>query len=126
VARRNPDIQAQYSAYRRRLREQQIACQFCAEIAEPNIVADLPTMLVIKNIFPYENWDGGPVADHLMIVPKRHSVSLTDLTEAEQGDYLAACALFESRGYNVYTRASSNPIRTVEHLHTHLITTAFD
>jgi ATP adenylyltransferase len=95
-------------------------CPFCA-LDERKIYEDTKTMRVMANKFPYEFWDGRKVAEHLLLAPKRHVLSLDDLTDDEKVDALHLMAEYESKGYNVYWRSQTNQTRSVPHQHTHLI-----
>lgn len=94
-------------------------CDFCRVPAE-QIVAETTTQRVIHNIFPYAIWDFQPVSDHLMIVPKRHVLSLIDQTEAENQEFMQLMTSYEAHGYSVYIRAPQNELRSIAHIHTHL------
>jgi diadenosine tetraphosphate (Ap4A) HIT family hydrolase len=79
---------------------------------------------VIRNIFAYSIWDGQQVDDHLMVIPKKHTDTLADLNEKEAVDYVRVISAYELNGYNVYSRAPQSAIKSVIHLHTHLIKTS--
>ena len=50
-------------------------CPFCAITAGSNqLVEDGTAHKVIRNRFPYSLWDGQRVIDHLMVVPKKHTI----------------------------------------------------
>ena len=97
-------------------------CPFCAiTVTSDQIVEDGVAHKVIHNIFPYSLWDGQRVADHLMVVPKKHTDSLKSLTSREKIEYVDILSKYESRGYNVYARASQSTSKSIVHQHTHLI-----
>jgi len=121
MGRRHPVVQQQYREYRARLAAEGVGCQFCTEDLSAITVFALPTMLVIRNLFPYNNWEGLSVPDHLMIVPLRHLTRFADFTKAERKDFFKALRRYDKEGYSSYTRAAENTLRTVTHLHTHLI-----
>jgi diadenosine tetraphosphate (Ap4A) HIT family hydrolase len=76
----------------------------------------------VQNRFPYDIWEYHDVTDHLMVVPKRHVQSLTDLNKAERTEIMDLIADFEGQDYNVYARSKNSLHRTVTaHQHTHLI-----
>jgi diadenosine tetraphosphate (Ap4A) HIT family hydrolase len=82
------------------------------------------SMMIVRNKFPYELWDFGEVADHLMLIPKRHVHSLVEMSDAEKLDYINMLGEWEEKGYNVYARTDLNKIaKSVAHQHTHLIKT---
>ncbi len=76
---------------------------------------------VIKNIYSYTLWDGVAVEDHLMIVPKKHTDTLSDLSSVEAKEFVDLLGRYEKAGYNVYARAPDSVRKTVVHQHTHLI-----
>ena len=96
-------------------------CTFCKEIGGSNILLENDTMFVISNRVSYDMFEGRKVIDHLMVIPKRHSESLSDFTDHEKLDQMAIVGDYESRGYNVYARGVASISRSVAHQHTHLI-----
>lgn len=103
-------------------RTPQSGCPFCTDTPLYDIVQQTETMQVITNIFPYDMWDMHDVAEHLMIVPKRHVKSLAELSVAEKEDTMRLLCEYELAGYNIYARASASAQRTISaHQHTHLI-----
>ena len=114
-------MQQRYLEYRAQLAADGVVCQFCSEDLSEITVLDLPTMRVIRNLFPYNNWEGQSVPNHLMIVPLRHLTRFADFTKAERKDFFRALRQYDKKGYSSYTRAAENTLRTVTHLHTHLI-----
>jgi len=113
---RAPEIQAAYDKHQA---ARDGSCDFCLVPAE-QIVTETPTQRVIHNIFPYATWDFQPVSDHLMIVPKRHLLSLDEQTAQENLELMQLIAKYENTGYSVYIRAPKNVLRSVAHIHTHL------
>ena len=97
-------------------------CPFCdpAEISY-RLQFETEHTYVIPNQTPYEIWEHHQVLDHLMVVPKRHVTGLADMTDEELLDIARVYGHYEAKGYSVYARAASNPRRSVDHLHTHLI-----
>lgn len=97
-------------------------CEFCSFTKKSEQVIDMSKHFwIIRNIFGYDIWDGCGVIDHLMIVPKRHVHSLSELTTIELGEYAVQLAEYEDRGYSVYSRAAENITKSVPHQHTHFI-----
>jgi diadenosine tetraphosphate (Ap4A) HIT family hydrolase len=115
-------IHQNFSYNRYRKKSKVVGCEFC-KIGQGSqqLVAQHKYFNVIKNIFPYSLWDNQKVADHLMIVPKKHTDTLADLTAAEASEYVKLLAEYEKNHYNVYARAPSSSIKTISHQHTHLI-----
>jgi diadenosine tetraphosphate (Ap4A) HIT family hydrolase len=95
-------------------------CPFC-DYRKDLLVLDGNRMIIIKNIFPYQYWEFMDVEDHLMVVPKRHVVSLLELNKEERLEAMELYAEYEAKGYNIYGRSDDNKIKTVAHQHTHLI-----
>ncbi len=113
---RNADVHDAYQQYKQRLGDR---CAFCSP--EDQLIKAYSTQLIIQNIFPYARWDYADVADHIMLIPKRHLLSLTEQTNEEKIEYVNILADYESRGYSAYTRAPVNNARSVAHIHTHLL-----
>lgn len=100
------------------------SCPFCTiqdQDSGKQVVAATKSFSIIKNIFPYSLWDSQGVADHLMIVPKKHIVTLSKLTDSEALEYAKLLIKYEEQGYNVYSRAPGSVLKSVLHQHTHLI-----
>ena len=97
-------------------------CVFC-NLDEKNeqFVSETKYFKIVRNIFGYSLWDSQRVADHLMIVPKKHTDSLNDLPKEAAVEFVGLLGQYEAKHYNVYARASSSVMKTVVHQHTHLI-----
>lgn len=77
---------------------------------------------LIRNLFPYDIWEYHDVVDHLMIIPKRHVRSLSELEDVELTEIMKHLATYEAKDYNIYARSIDSKHRTVvAHQHTHLI-----
>lgn len=113
---RSPEVQAAYDDF---IQGADDTCGFCH--VGQQLVRAYEAQLVIKNLFPYSIWDHGPVKDHLMIIPKRHLLSLSEQTEEEKIEYVNIISEYETKGYSIYARAPQNTARSVAHIHTHLI-----
>jgi diadenosine tetraphosphate (Ap4A) HIT family hydrolase len=86
------------------------------------IIEEHPHSRLIRNRFPYDIWEYHDVVDHLMVVPKRHVRSMSELTDTELAEIAKLLAKFEAKDYNVYARSIDSKHRTVvAHQHTHLI-----
>ncbi len=97
-------------------------CTFCnISPDEDQFVKETKSFQVIKNIFSYSQWDGQGVVDHLLIVPKKHTVSLGDLTAPEAVEFIELIGSYEKLGYDFSARAPKSNRKTVQHQHTHLI-----
>ena len=117
---RNEETEAAYQAFKHAYDGK---CVFCdmPEKQPDQIQETTDTMMIVQNVFPYETWDNFMVADHKMVVPKRHDGSFDDFTTAERDDFFELIRRYEAAHYSVYSRAPTNVSRTVAHLHTHLI-----
>ena len=96
-------------------------CTFCKEVGGPKVLFENDTMFVIPNRVSYDMFEGRRVTDHLMVIPKRHSETISDFTDHEKLDQMAIMGDYEARGYNVYARGVASTSRSVAHQHTHLI-----
>lgn len=96
-------------------------CTFCKEVGGGNIISENDTMFIIPNRVAYDMFEGRPVTDHVMVIPKRHVESLQAFTNEEKLDQMNIMGDYESRGYNVYARGVGSISRSVAHQHTHLI-----
>jgi ATP adenylyltransferase len=94
-------------------------CPFCSP-TDRRIYTETDSMRVIANNFPYEFWDNHPVVEHLLLTPKRHVLSLDELTLEEKAEAIHLMSKYEADGYSVYWRTQNNKTRTVPHQHTHL------
>ncbi|MFZ1323992.1 MAG: HIT domain-containing protein [Candidatus Saccharimonadales bacterium] len=116
----------QISRYEKHLKAKPAgACAFCINNPDDdNYSVETKSFKILRNIFPYNTWDLQDVTDHLLIVPKKHIVSLNNLTANEAIEYVDLLGSYESRGYNVYSRAPASGMKSVSHQHTHLIKTS--
>lgn len=100
------------------------SCDFCdIDKDSDQFIEDNSSFKLIKNIFPYSLWDGLRVKDHLLIVPKKHTDTLSNLSPEESKDFVELMSKYEIKGYNVYARAPGSIRKTIIHQHTHLIKT---
>lgn len=97
-------------------------CQFCAlQPGDSQFMLESTYFMVIRNRFPYILWDTKPVEEHLMLVPKQHTITLKNLTAEESQEYVAFISDYEHKGYNIYARSPGSSMKSVIHQHTHLI-----
>lgn len=98
-------------------------CPFCGinEKEPRKIYEETAHFYRVENIFGYDIWDGCVVSEHQLIVPKHHLLSLAEMTDEEGLDYLKLVLSAEANGYGVYTRGVDGPMKSVAHVHTHLI-----
>ncbi len=97
-------------------------CPFC-EISPKSeqFVEEGVAFHVIRNIYPYSLWDGQGVVDHLMVVPKKHTDTLSDIKAREKAEYVDIISKYEGQGYDIYARAPKSAAKSVFHQHTHII-----
>lgn len=97
------------------------ACQFCDMSQVEDIIAESPTMRVIRNHIAYDNFEGVVVHDHLLVIPKKHRRSFQEFTQKEKLEYVDIIAPYEAKDYSVYTRGADVQTRSVQHFHSHLL-----
>lgn len=95
-------------------------CVFCSSNRH-KILKENQHFYVTENIFPYTIWDHFGVAEHLLLVPKRHVEGVAELTDSESKSYMKLLREYEKQDYNYFARAPVNEKKTVAHQHTHLI-----
>jgi diadenosine tetraphosphate (Ap4A) HIT family hydrolase len=121
TASRSRKQESEYRAYRKK-RKPNEDCQFCSISSSSNVLIETTEHFrVIKNRFPYSMWDGHKVIDHLLVIPKKHTDTLNDLTDAEAGEYMRLISAYENDGYSVYARAPGSKTKSIVHQHTHLL-----
>jgi diadenosine tetraphosphate (Ap4A) HIT family hydrolase len=100
-------------------------CDFCDPYNKTaGVVSESEHALIIKNRTQYSQWEMSRVVDHLMLIPKRHVPSLSDLDQAERADIMNIIADYEgNKHYEIYARSPFSKTRSVAHQHTHLIKT---
>lgn len=97
-------------------------CVFCDYTEKDEcFIKQTKSFKILNNLFPYSQWDGQGVLDHIMVIPKKHTDSLNDFNSTEAIEYVGLIGSYESKGYSVYSRAPSSTRKTVVHQHTHLI-----
>lgn len=108
--------------YKKHLKSQPKGCPFCRiEKGSDQLVEETKYFKIIRNIFSYSLWDGQNVADHLMLVPKKHTASIADIPKAAAAEFIEILGRYEKKSYNIYARAPASVIKSVVHQHTHLI-----
>lgn len=104
-----------------------IDCIFCAQVDEDERVSKLEIyeddfLMVELNIFPYNT-------GHLMVVPKRHVNSLTDLDEEERNRIFAMVSkveelqrtVVEPEGIDIGLNIGKAAGESIPHLHVQLV-----
>lgn len=101
-------------------------CDFCDNPStKAKTTYETELSYVVPNRVFYDIWELHDVTNHLLVIPRRHVHSLSELKEAELTDIAKILAKYEREGYNVYARAKGNNLRSVYHQHTHLIKIGF-
>ena len=99
-------------------------CQFCnPHKHSQQIFLETEHAYVIPNRTFYDHWELRKVADHRMVIPKKHVQTLGDLSKEELADIIGIIAEYESNNYEIYARSPNSSSRSVPHQHTHLIKT---
>jgi hypothetical protein len=99
-------------------------CVFCEiDSHQDQIVKEYPLFRVLVNKFAYSVWDSSTVTEHLIVVPIRHIPSLSDFTPEEVIEHHQITSEHEDNGYDVYTRGAHSNMKSVIHVHTHLLKT---
>lgn len=118
---------AENTKYRKYLKERRVSgkaqdCIFCEMSPEDVAVVRSTTYFtLVKARFNYSVWDGEDVQDHLMIVPKQHTDTLSDLPDDAVLEFHKLMTSYEDKGYHVYARAKGSSVKSIVHQHTHLI-----
>ncbi len=100
-------------------------CDFCGFHTEhKEVQEELDYFWIVINPYGYQIWDECRVEEHLLLIPKRHIHSLSELTTKEMVQYTRVISEREENGYSVFTRPMGGKTRSVLHLHTHLIKTS--
>lgn len=96
-------------------------CPFCRVGTLTSAVYEDKFIYIVPNLTKYDLWELHDVVDHLLIIPKRHVVTLGELTNKERLAVMDQIAGYEAKGYNIYARGVGFIKRSVKHQHTHLI-----
>jgi len=116
------EVKAYRRYYRQKASTRREECEFCTmTAAAPQFVTESKHFKVIRNLFPYSLWDDHAVADHLLLIPKRHIDRLSDLETHEMTEFFLVLGQYEADGYNLYARAPHSIQKSIVHQHTHLL-----
>lgn len=96
-------------------------CPFCSPGTLAAAIYEDEFIYIVPNLTQYDLWELHDVADHLLIIPKRHVETLGELTSKERLAVMDHAADYEARGYNIYARGVGFVKRSVKHQHAHLI-----
>lgn len=114
---RDPKITQAYREYQKNAGTE---CPFCV-LGEREIIADFTGFVILRALFPYQEWDSKHVVAHFMAVPKRHVTNFSEMNEAEAMELLQIISGYENDGYSIYARAPQDVTRSIVHQHTHLL-----
>jgi diadenosine tetraphosphate (Ap4A) HIT family hydrolase len=117
---RSPKVQALYDALSQ---EEQSEYPFCKLDPTRNIIEEQDTYYIVENLMTYDLWDLHKVDKHLLLIPKVHVGSISELDNQLRDTLMEVMCRYESSGYNIYARAAQNKTKSVVHQHTHLIKT---
>ena len=121
---RSDDNVNQYSDYYKNHKPSE-NCVFCSGDKSTIELEDLNLshLRVINNSFPYDFWDMKKVEDHLMAVPRRHLNCPAKLNAEELAELNKIMTYFADKNYDIFVRNSGSKLKSIEHLHFHLIKT---
>lgn len=117
MSSRDPAVSAAYAEYQR---HQSDECPFCV-LGDREIIESSAHFVILRALFPYKEWDGRVVREHLMLVPKRHVTAFDQFTSDEAMEVLAVISRYEASGFSIYARAPRDTTRSITHQHTHLL-----
>jgi len=110
-----------YSRYTKNVQKAGV-CEFCdIKEGDEGFVKELTYFKVIYNKFPYTFFDYHKITDHLLVIPKKHTDTISSFTADEALEYTQLVGDYEAKGYDVFSRAPSSKQKSVPHQHTHLI-----
>lgn len=112
-----------FKKYRARKTLSSGVCPFCAVSTKERIIRETKYSYIVANLTSYDLWENLDVTEHLLLIPKKHVRSLTELSSVESLDIMKLISEYQSNNYNVYARAVDGIMGSVEHQHTHLIRT---
>jgi len=115
MATRSKKEEVRYARHRKEVHSK-TDCIFCDYTnTDTCFISETKSFKTLKNLFPYTHWDGQGVLDHIMIVPKKHTDTLSDFTSHEAIEYVELISSYELKGYIVYSRAPTSNRKTVVH-----------
>jgi diadenosine tetraphosphate (Ap4A) HIT family hydrolase len=121
MSTRSKKEEIRYAKHRKEIHTK-TECIFCDyKSSDTGFISETKSFKILENLFPYSQWDGQGVLDHVMIIPKKHTDTLSDLSAPEAVEFVDLIGSYESKGYSIYSRAPSSTRKTVVHQHTHLI-----
>lgn len=111
-----------YERYMRDLQKRNVPCEFCTmDTSDEKFIAETDHFKIIRNIMGYSLWDDQGVVEHLLLVPKKHTDTISEFPKSWAAEYFSIIAEYESRGFSIYARPPRSQSKSVPHQHTHLI-----
>lgn len=111
-----------YNHHQKTIERPEDGCAFCAiDHSAPQYIGLTTHFKIIQNIFPYSLWDSQPVLDHILVVPLKHTDTLSDISARAAQDFVKLISTYESKGYSVWARPPGAVTKSLAHQHTHLI-----
>ena len=98
-------------------------CIFCPPYINEKIIAEFGSVVAIKDIYPV-------TPGHYLILPRRHTSDLFEMTYQEQEDMMALIRLLRDQviredakvtGFNIGMNCGTSAGQTIMHAHMHLI-----
>jgi diadenosine tetraphosphate (Ap4A) HIT family hydrolase len=80
-------------------------CPFCDPETKKRQVRENKHSYIVHNITKYDLWEMHGVTEHLLLLPKRHVMSLSELGPEERLEIIDTIAEYESLGYHTYARS---------------------
>ncbi|MFZ2560119.1 MAG: hypothetical protein WAW91_00595 [Candidatus Nanoperiomorbaceae bacterium] len=105
----------------RHARRHDAGCAFCDPNCLQPLIEATELFWVIENAYPYAIFDEQGIADHLLIVPKRHVLGISEFTSAESREFMQLVSKYDRLGYSLYARANNSKSKSVSHQHAHLM-----
>lgn len=114
---RSSNIQTEYEKWQRENAGK--PCTFC-NLPNKQIIKEYDNFIIAKNRFPYEDWFGHKVVNHVMLISKRHVEYFSEFTNKEIEEYMQIISEYDKNGNSSHTKNKFDPGRSITHFHTHL------
>lgn len=122
TASRSRKEHKRYHHHQKHIERPADGCVFCQlNDDDSQVIKQTKHFKLVQNIFPYTLWDSQAVADHLLIIPHKHTDTLATLPSGAAQEFVELMSGYEAKGYNVYARAPGSAMKSIVHQHTHLI-----
>lgn len=114
---RNPKDESEYTRWKAENKGE--TCAFC-NLPNWQIIKKYNNFIVAKNRFPYKDWFGHKIINHIMIIPNKHIEWFDEFLKTEINEYIKIISEYERKGYSSHTKTKLDPTRSITHFHTHL------